>query len=313
MTDTYIRKGIANALKLRARSFSKKEQKVELLLRNAKFLDERTGIFYRLGRTFFKIRDLTGPWRYNDLAAYPLILLQYPELVSNSPIAHIDHYFKDRTCVNSLYRCNWKNLEEEAKARWEVLLYYRLYWGEFCDRWNISPQWNGNLDTLTQHMRNSVFIIHKYTEISDGRSITISIDRWATKQDFLALWEYIKKLHKPIGKKKSGKDNFSRDICWYELAAKCGLKPSEIARLWKERYPMDLARLTVTDMAREKEIDIDVASFLKKLVARSLSTEERIAFNNAHSFNLHWRFNDAIRKAINRIRHQINDVSPKTL
>lgn len=160
-------------------------------------------------------------------------------------------------------------------------------WEMFCGRWDISFEWNGNMDVLEHKLKESVHIdyIGYETEKEDEEELkqeiqeeltdseimedlldkyemrwlgcrrnylSMNIDAYATIDDVKKIWGQIKKLQSKVFLYKSeAKSKFGRVLCWYDLRKDYGLSISKIADYWI-RFRSDDANIIALDYFKRK-------------------------------------------------------------
>jgi hypothetical protein len=184
----------------------------------------------------------------------------------------------------------FEDLAKYGKNKLGKHLAYRValfIWEMFCDRWDISFEWNGEPDQLKYKLKKSADIDYQKnkTEREDSEEfkqqvleddtdseimeqkldeydmqwlhwkrtyLRINIDAYATIDDVKNIWGKIKKLQRKVFLYKSeAKSNFGRDLCWYDLRKNYGLSIGKIADYWI-RFRSDDADIIALNYFKKK-------------------------------------------------------------
>ncbi len=314
------------------KDFDKIIQRSELLKRNTLLLKEYKGFRNRVGDTFFKVKDLHIERKENESQDNLLLKLNYPVVDYTSPLrkkdVKRDRYWNNSINLDSPIYDKPANLKEEIFNRNEVLRKYKEKWEEFCERWLIEPEWDGDFQTLEKYARKPVEIYSDWDYNIQQSSLMIRINEWTTVDDIKARWTEVEELQNKIWGKRERRTNFSRDLIWYDLAKKHNMKAAGIATLWIKNYPEDIDLLVI----RRFRKDINPADLVgrglddKELVVEVkkgfLSSKYKASFEGELDFYITGRIKkgtkyitiakpivDVIKKAIKRMEKQILQVS----
>jgi len=136
----------------------------------------------------------------------------------------------------------------------------------FCLKWHIHSPWDGNIDTLSEFIKESPEIICEPVNYSlvngdiyfpdkeivrpEGLEsvnyLYIKVDAWTSLEEVKKIWPRVEKFQRTIFNYKAElKSNFSRDLCWYDLKTTHNLSSSKIAKLWIKHFPEDIDLLVV--------------------------------------------------------------------
>lgn len=286
--------------------FHIENQRGELLKRNEMFLKELEGISKRLGKEFFKTKELSRE-KLGELSNDNILLkLDYPKVkimeidcpVEEAELADFykefwgspkeiydplseierDSFFESRDIDTILvYDKDLDNIRTKIEFKLTVLDRYKKEWKIFCVKWRIDNKWNGNLSNLL---------------------ISIGFD------------------YRSLYKKGKG-SNFNRDLCWYDLNKKKGYSPGGIAKLWLKYRPEDIDKLVAQKIKRKYKISkgMSISDFLKKIksddprmkeIRDDFEEEKKIyATGQVGRAKFTPRFIDVIKKAINRMDKRI--------
>jgi len=281
--------------------FHIENQRAELLKRNEMFLKELEGRSKRLGKEFFKIKELSRE-NLEELSKDNILLkLDYPKVkimqidcpVEEAKYANIlsayygydsdrydpiseiekDSFFESRDIDTILvYDEDLDNIRTKIEFKLTVLDGYKEEWKRFCIKWHINNKWNGDLSNLSEY-------------------------------------QYPHKERK--------RSNFNRDLCWYDLNKKKGYSPGGIAKLWLNYRPEDIDRLVATKIIKKYEIlkGVSIADFLEEILSddpeikeiRDDFEEEKKIYATGQVGRAKFtpRFIDVIKKAINRMDKRI--------
>ncbi|MBE3126341.1 MAG: hypothetical protein IMZ57_11880 [Acidobacteria bacterium] len=165
-------------------------------------------------------------------------------------------------------------------------------WQDFCRRWRISEDWNGDMGILAErtHALPSVHISIPFSRLSktqpDLKSFTIypligdpwhgigealhdSIARedgyllvrihpWTSKKDLEFIWTEIQVAQKkvfgdPLNERE--KRTFARDLCWYDLHDPAGQFKLSLGQIRDQQKPTSRVVIQKAIERIEKEID----------------------------------------------------------
>lgn len=145
---------------------------------------------------------------------------------------------------------------------------------KFCLRWHIYSTWDGNIDTLSEFIKDSPEIICEPVNylLVNGRIyfpdkeiirsedleginyLYIKVDAWTSLEKIKEIWSRIEEFQRTIFNYKAElKSNFSRDLCWYDLKTKFNLSYGKIAKLWIKHFPEDIDLLVVKKFKKDNE------------------------------------------------------------
>jgi hypothetical protein len=202
-------------------------------------------------------------------------------------------------------------------------------WKQFCQRWNISPNWDGNLSSLQKCLGRPVELYWIEGEQEGAPTLLIEVNNWTTLKDVRAAWGEVEDLQNEIWKKQEKKTNFARDLCWYDLTKEHGLKPKDIAKLWEKYFPHEIDLLVARRMKEDiSEADLkgrrlDDNELLKAIKSGFLAQKYGAEYQDESKYYLRGespgnkKFNapfvDAIKKALRRMEQQITQISTTSL
>jgi hypothetical protein len=310
--DQEIKELIENSRK----DFDRDAQRYELLKRNNSFVKELEKTTKKLeGEIFFKVRDMGHEEIMSDLSEKNILLINdYP-----------------KTPTHKSGGLSWKYLTPDSGIRQKIKIFFDNYiprWETFCERWHISSNWDGNMSSLRENLKGPVELKIIKDEEKGISSIIIRIDNWTILDDIKEIWGEIKKYQNEIWKKEEKRTKFARDLCWYELSKKRGLKPAEIAKIWIDKFPDEIDLIVIRRI--KKEIDkedsiwnvMNDTELLRAVKSGSLPEEYKDYFQEYRDYYITGKlptkksteskfnipFVDVIRHAIARMQEQINQM-----
>jgi len=307
-----MEKAVFKILNAYKEPWDRNTQRAELLKRNANFLKELENVKEELGGDlFFKVRNISFNEIMMDKTRENILLKNdYPK----NPIYRLDKKCWEKLRIGQDIIKRYTILEREYKPKWK----------EFCIRWHIEPKWNGNISSLKKFMRPPL-LLHRVEDNKRGIStIILTIDNWTINKDIRDAWHEVEKYQNIIWKKQEKRTNFMRDLCWYDLSEKCGMKPKQIAELWVQKFPEEIDLFVVRRM--KKEIEKEKKEKLKGRVLTDSQWLNEIKFgflSNDYNFQLDWNsyalgkegkgkftppFIYTIKKAIKRMKEQIKQI-----
>lgn len=218
----------------RQRRFDKRAQRGELLARNKVFLSELANICNEIGRDFFterkllqakekEIAILKSSWRDSEISLEE----GSDEAVQLSPV---EQYNKE---VISLYDRG-------------------LLWDSFCYRWGILPQWDGNTKSLRKHQRPPVEVYrYEGMEVAGSEpALMLRINAWTSIADVEAIWSVVVDEQRKLSGKQEDKNNFVRDLKWYDMRHSKKMSFQSIANEWVKNCPEELETIAVRSLMK---------------------------------------------------------------
>lgn len=163
----------------------------------------------------------------------------------------------------------------------------------------------------------------------------IRVDAWTNLSDIRELWPKIESLQKKIFDYKPEKkaDTFGRDLAWYDLHIEFGLTHGQIAKTWVKHCPVGVDLLAIktfkrkyADALREKlkgrsSALKDHPRLLEMIMKSELGNDLRAAYLEEKAIYITGQFesgrrftprlHDAIKQGINRIEKYIELSVPK--
>ena len=333
---------IKTLIRFYKKDFDKIIQRSELLKRNKFFLEEYQGFKQRVGKLFFKVKNLDDKETITLKKDNILLKLDYPPVdyrkISHSKNINInryaklygDRYFKYALNLDIAIYNPPANIEEGILNKQEVLRRYINKWEDFCERWDIKCKWNGDIQNLEKYLREPVEIYRDNDLNILKFSYFIRINQWATIEDVRAKWSKVEKLQKEFWSrgKKEFRTNFGRDLIWHDLAKKYNLQPSQIAGIWIKNFPQDIELLIIRRFKKYIDNDdlggrvLDDKLLLKEIKEGFLSDKYKCAFDEEKDYYITGRIKrgskfvtvpkpliDVIKKAVKRMEKQILEVS----
>lgn len=322
-------------LKRRSKEFDKKIRKSELLARNVNFLKELKNIRKRLGRVFFRVKDIFFDFGsikgLSEKSEHnPLLKLRWPKPKKGQELEDLYIYTRyDESKRVWLYN-DWRDLQERIDNKFRLFTHFLFEWREFCGHWGVDVRWDGSIRSLTGAQKDPVEIYCGDEGLPDRLSefrIVMTINEWATLEDIRAKWSTVQTMQKKIWGKRESATNFGRDLCWYDLAEECKLKPSQIAKLWVEKYPADIDLLVIRGVRKHFDENdmrgrvLDDSRLITEVKSGFLSAKYAQLFEQEKAFYVSGKisrggktvkvnppFVDVIKKAINRMEAQIKSV-----
>lgn len=296
--------------------FDRDTQRYELLLRNKNFSKELKDTKKKLGGDiFFKVRDIRFFEIMSDLSKKNILLIHdYPKNpIDKSVKSHPINSMPTFAITQKL-----KILQEEYIPLWET----------FCKRWHISSEWDGNMSSLRGNLKGPVELQIVENKEKGVSAIIIKIDNWTIRDDIHEIWGEVEKYQNEIWKKEEKRTNFARDLCWYDLSKKYGLKLTEIAKIWIDKFPDEIDILVIRRIKKEidkedfKGRDLTYEELLHAVKSGFLAEKYRDYFMEIRNFyitgkstsrkSIKRKFNipfvDVIRHAIPRMQEQINQM-----
>lgn len=370
---------IKELIKLRKKHFRKLDQKAELMKRNNIFRLEFQGISKRLGKKFFSTGilspEIAGEFyanNYEFVYDYPnakIIETDIPVDAVYSSRAELalgfvkasdippewiqkDRFFKNMYDLDIVFVHgeNSKDINVINRCELEVLSRYIEEWMDFCHRWNINHEWQGELNSLHKFIKETPQIVCRSDDMLVAekklkastiepinkelryRYLYLKLDAWTGLKDIKKIWPRIEKLQKVIFEYKAEeKANFGRDLCWFDLYKGKNLSYSKIAKVWVENFPDDIDLLVLKSFKREhlKEIKrelkgetsvlLDNKILLKEIIEGRLKEKFFGDFFEEKKFYITGEmrrrkftspFMDTIKQAIKRMEKYIRQIQP---
>jgi hypothetical protein len=320
---------VYNRIRRYKRDFDISTQKAELLGRNRKFLDDLETILNRTlfdhvkpdefdgsikelrethtKRYYLKVRkELFGKLKKRKSKIVEKILDKnsIEEIGSKDITAMFHRYIDDNEKEES---------RKGLKVHFQMLI---LDWERFCREWNIHHEWDGDLTSLTDYLKPPVELLYVKGEDDLSPEILLRITEWTTLDDMKDMWGIVEKYQKQMGKKWEKRGNFTRDLCWYDLAKEQGLKLREIAKHWIEKFPDEIDILVARRIKKkihkedfkgkapeDTELINEIISGYLKEKYKSHFDDERTFYTTGKTGNgtLNPPLIDAIRKSIKRM------------
>jgi len=333
-----VDKEILKRIEESKKDYDKNAQRAELLKRNKTFLNELEGIKKRLGNKFFElkkvdIKKLTKISNDNLLLKldYPkenifksevpleevnsayLHYLYYGEYNGYNPKVAIekDYYF-DSPDLNTVlvYDEDLDSIRTKIICKSGIIEKYMEKWIEFCTKWHTDVDWDGKLSSLSKFQNPLVSIGTDYRNLD--LPIHINIGPWTSWKDIKDRWDDIEILKEMVSTKPQKSQNFSRDLCWYDLNKKLKLSPGKIAKLWIEHCPKDIDLLVIKKIKRaERELSEEKASeLLEEIRGDPTMNDLKIQFENEREIYIkgpYSPFTDLIKKAIKSMSSKIKE------
>jgi len=177
---------------------NRKTQRGELLKRNEAFKGELKTIFERINEIYRKAG------KENDFfERFDSILLQQEKVFI-------------------------QNEDDEA----------RMFWEDFCERWGIHPNWNRQLESLSEFIKTEPRVFYSWSK-HGGNYILIEIEEWTSIEDVKKVLPKVEEMkRKHFKHSKRPPIEFDRNLKWYDLNIRqnksCGwiaqrLKPKDKA------------------------------------------------------------------------------------
>lgn len=299
------------------RTYTKKEQRAELLKRNPKFLNELKELNARIKEKCggLDIKTITSPGAF----------YKYPELTEDALI------------------------DNDLGGAVHPFIYFHNKFMEFCQRWNLYLDWDGDINNLSISIFETPIVVFDHwaagvSRINFSRIIRgfpssfylgLWLDAWTTLNDIKQIWPKIEKLQKRIFDYKAEKksNTFGRDLAWHDLKKIYGLSYGKIAKAWIEHCPEDIDSIVIkafkkknTKILKEKlrgctSILDEYISLLRMIGAGELGEDVRAEYKAEKELystgvtesgkRFTPRFIDAIKQGIKRIEFYIKQTDPK--
>lgn len=297
--------------------FDRDTQRYELLIRNRSFSKELKETKKKLGGDiFFKVRAINPMEIMSDLSEKNILLANdYPK---HPPLK----------TVGGVYV---KNLGPGIDINKKLKIFtddYMPLWETFCERWQISAEWDGNLSSLRGSLKGPVELEIVEDKKKGVSSIIIKIDKWTILNDIREIWSEIEKYQNKLWKKEEKRTNFARDLCWYDLSKVLGLKLSNIAKIWIKHFPNEINLLVIRRIKKDidnedfKGRDLSDPKLLHEVKSGFLAEKYKEYFKGERDFYItgksitttfkEGKFNipfvDLIKKAISRMEKQIRQM-----
>lgn len=286
---------INKIIKRNLKSFSRKEQRAELFRRNKIFLSQFDLFSKKVGKDFFKVKNIAEEKLSEESQDNKLLNLDYPKVkkkfvpfffndeeditqeFSSSGIdpdkydLYLDSTYDESDPFTEIFNLELVTFSDPTdkeitiQDRLAVLHGYKDLWKAFCYGWHINPEWDGNFDHLSRFQRP--FIEIGYDKSGKSQSISIRINSWTTLEDLRKKWHEVIKIQENIFHKEKESFIFSRNLFWYDLR-QSGLTYREIAKIWVKKYPEKIDYFIATKYLKEnKEIlgDISPIDLLKRI------------------------------------------------
>jgi hypothetical protein len=295
--------------------YSKKEQRAELLKRNPKFLIE-------LEELNENIKEKCGGLDIKTITT-PGAFIKYPELLEEALV------------------------DNDSGGPVHPFIYFNHSFNEFCQRWNLYIDWDGDINNLSASIFETPIIVYDHwaagtSGINFSRIprpqksfyLGLSLDAWTSLSDIIKIWPKIEKLQKEIFDYKAEKksDTFGRDLAWYDLK-KNGLSLGKIAKDWIKYRPEDIDLITIKSFKKGHEkilkeklkghtsILKDHIALLKMIndgefgkdIKSEYESDKKLYSTGEMESGKKFapRFHDAIKQGIKRIGFYIKQTDPK--
>ena len=200
---------------------------------------------------------------------------------------------------------------------------YKRSWEGFCERWHIRNEWNGRLRSLEKFLNAPIEFYTLQSQDGEAATLLIRIDNWTIQNDIIDAWHDIEDYQRRIWGKEGKRANFMRDLCWYDLDKKLGLKPRQIANIWDSRYPDEIDLLVIRKVRKrikKEELKgrvLDDFELLEAVKLGFLKEKHKKDFDEERTYyvtgqDLRGRHNppfvDVVKKAIKRMEKQIEQM-----
>lgn len=297
--------------------FDRDTQRYQLLIRNRSFLKELEETKKELGGDiFFKVRAIDPMEIMSDLSEKNILLVNdYPK---HPPLK----------TVGGVYV---KNLGSAFDINKKLKIFtddYMPLWQTFCERWHILAEWDGNLNSLRGNLKGPVELEIVKDKKKGVSAIIIKIDNWTILDDIREIWSEIEKYQNEIWKKEEKRTNFARDLCWYDLSKRQGLKLSDIVGIWIDSFPDEIDLLVIRRIKKEIEKEdfkgrvLSDNELVHEVKSGFLAEEYKEYFTGERDFYITGKsttatlkkgkfnipFIDVIKKAISRMEIQIRQM-----
>lgn len=323
---------VYNRIRRYKRDFDINTQRAKLLLRNRNFQFEYDSVMDITQVDRFAERDeLIKEFRHTWTIRY--FLDNFKDLLSK---IDYESFSKELSKIMPLDELNFESYTAIVREQFEPLglgnlpmgsqqhlLFCLREWGSFCERWGIKSDWDGAKTTLKDHLKFAVEVIYKPGDDGWHSQLLLKITEWTTMNDVKSIWNRVEAYQNLMSKKLEKKTNFTRDLCWYDLNKELGLKPSQIAEIWIEKYPEQIEELVVRRMRKEikqdtkrewpddQELLIAIKTGDLKDEYSSYFEEEKVLYTTGKqdsSGKINPPFVAAIKKAIKRMGEQIDQI-----
>jgi hypothetical protein len=328
---------LSRQIKKKYIKYDKKAQKAELLKRNERFLSDlkRLKEFFPDFSKFRKIKlryptglyinpysDHKAPNNTKDINVNnPLIKLNYSKYkhknwitIENKKI----QYFRSADFLNT----HPNPLLFELDYRAGVFNSHFNLWKSFCNRWLINDDWDGELNTISDYLRNptEIYFSREYSGTFEEKgkwAFFIRINAWTALNDIRDKWQLIELIQKHILGKYESRTNFGRDLCWYDLKRLNGLSPKQISEFWEKAYPKDIDLLAIRKIISKEKNDLvgeDGMALLQELASDPSLATLKEEFENERDNYRSGKYpllQDVIKKAIGRMERQILQIAPQ--
>jgi hypothetical protein len=298
---------IEKLIKTYNKKFDINTQRAELLSRNKHFIKELNEHFDRSGLKGFM------PYKGH---------FQKGREEQKARMTKINKSKVEDTASKLVWPKSW---QKGHKLKEHLEMHMRL-WAFICKRWNIMPEWDGDLKSLSRYMEPPMGFYLLEGNEAVRPALLMSLNEWTTLSDIKSAWGQVEEYQDQLWKKQEKRTNFARDLFWYDLLKKQGLKIREIAELWEERYPEEIDLLVLRRIKKriakedlrgkvldEKDLLKETKSgFLAEKYKQDFEIErEDYVSSGEEGKKITPPFIDAIKKAIKRMEQQINASSQK--
>lgn len=223
---------------------------------------------------------------------------------------------------------SWPESLEKDKEFEELLKRNVEFWTLFCRRWNIMPEWDGDLKSLGKSMEPPVEFYWIEGKKDVAPALLMRINNWTTLRDLKAVWGQVEEFQNQVWKKQEKRTNFARDLLWYDLSKKHGFKTREIAKLWEELHPEEIDLLVVSEFRKKiakedfERRSLDGNQLLAEIKSGFLAAKYKRNFEyDRESYltggdpgrKVNPPFVDAVKKAIKRMDQQIAQVNESSM
>ena len=183
---------------------------------------------------------------------------------------------------------------------------YCRKWKGFLDKWHISYNWNGDLESLHFHSLPSVIV--EIDAKNYNLPVVVRIGAWATREDVGAAWPAVEeKMKEARVYRERESDNFLRDQIWYKQNKDLGMTPLQIAREWAKRFPKEIDLEVIEKLTRDEETFMDVPpqEVLEEVLSDDKLAELKGRFIEAHKAYISTGLRDRVKKSLQATEKKI--------
>ena len=170
-------------------NFNTNVQRAELILRNKSFLKELEQIKEDLG-----IEEFLEVWKILDSRNKKTALVE--KKITKEDVRTLGE--------KKIPQILGKNSRKSLK----LFKAFQLRWKSFCEKWNIRPNWDGNLKSLKSYLKVPIELYWVKDTGQKDSALLLRINNWTTQEDIKRIWPRIEEYQNRLWKKEEKKARF---------------------------------------------------------------------------------------------------------